>query len=214
MKWSEMAWEKAGPVFEKIITHPFVLGLASGSLPEEKFMYYIRQDALYLEEYTRAMALLASRFGNPQITGKLLEYATSNLDSEQELHERYLSDRRRTEASPTCLLCSSHLWRQVSAAPLEVALASVLPCFAVYARTGRHIYSTAELQGNPYRQWIEVYAGSGFEAPSDSLVELCDSYAEGVRDSLREEMTEAFVTGVRLEWMFWDSAYKMEKWEI
>ena len=38
MKWSETAWEKAGPVFEKIITHPFVLGLASGSLPEEKFI--------------------------------------------------------------------------------------------------------------------------------------------------------------------------------
>jgi thiaminase/transcriptional activator TenA len=26
-------------------------------------------------------------------------------------------------------------------------------------------------------------------------------------------MEEAFVTSTRLEWMFWDSAYRMENWQ-
>ena len=51
MEWSETAWDAAAPVFRKIVSHPFILELASGELPREKFMYYIAQDGLYLKEY-------------------------------------------------------------------------------------------------------------------------------------------------------------------
>ncbi len=41
-----------------------------------------------------------------------------------------------------------------------------------------------------------------------------DELAEGAGENERREMTEAFVTCSRLEWMFWDSAYKLEKWPV
>lgn len=225
MEWSESAWSAAGPVFSRILCHPFVLGLASGKLGRERFRYYIWQDSLYLKEYARVMSVLASRFGDPGLTSMFLGYATENLEAEKEMQSLYLTGsgldggpgtgaEEPEEASPTCLLCSSHLWRQAVASPLEVALASVLPCFVVYARTGRHIFDNAVLEGNPYRDWIEVYGSDGFDGPSESLLKLCDSCAAGASPEVRKEMTEAFVTGVKLEWLFWDSAYNMEKWKI
>ena len=217
MKWSESAWEAAGPVFGKILSHPFVLGLASGELDRARFMHYIRQDALYLKEYSRVMSALAARFDDPVCTRLFLGYATENLESEESLHRLYIEDGcgpASEEASPACLLCSSHLWRQALATSLEVALASLLPCFIVYARTGRYIFGKAVLEGNPYWDWIEVYGSDGFDGPSDNLMDLCDSYAAKASPSVREEMTSAFVTGVKLEWLFWDSAYNMETWKI
>ncbi|MBR6625920.1 MAG: twin-arginine translocation signal domain-containing protein, partial [Mailhella sp.] len=41
--WSGEAWKAALPSFKKILEHPFVKGLADGSLPEDVFAFYIRQ---------------------------------------------------------------------------------------------------------------------------------------------------------------------------
>ena len=59
--WSQEAWAAAQPVYEAILAHPFVAALADGTLPREHFMYYLRQDSLYLGEYTRVLAHAASR---------------------------------------------------------------------------------------------------------------------------------------------------------
>ena len=48
-KWSEEAWNAALPVYDKILTLPFIEQLADGTLPEEKFLFYIRQDSIYVE---------------------------------------------------------------------------------------------------------------------------------------------------------------------
>jgi len=36
--------------------------------------------------------------------------------------------------------------------------------------------------------------------------------ASGATEEGRKRMAEAFVLSSRLEWMFWDSAYRMEQW--
>ena len=77
-----------------------------------------------------------------------------------------------------------------------------------------HIFRTAVLDGNPYRGWIETYADGGFSGSTGQLMDLCDRFADNASPGIREEMTEAFVTGVKLEWMFWDSAYGREQWRI
>ena len=213
--WSAMAWEKARPVYREILRLPFLTELASGTLSRERFMYYLGQDSAYLKEYGRAMAALASRFPEPSDMALFLRLAAENLDAERSMHDSFLRDSSGdSRPSPVCLLCSSHLWRQVIAEPLEVALASVLPCFVVYEEAGRHIYGSATLETNPYRDWIEVYGSSDFGSSTEMIAGICDRYASEAGPEDRERMTDAFLTGVRLEWMFWDNAYEMGQWQI
>ena len=47
-KWTEEAWAEASGIYADIIGHPFILELADGTLPIEKFKRYIAQDELYL----------------------------------------------------------------------------------------------------------------------------------------------------------------------
>lgn len=215
MPWSGTAWEAAEPVYRRILEHPFVRELSDGSLPHGKFIYYIEQDALYLKEFGRSMAAAAARFTDPSAMSLFLHFAMDNLAAEKSLHESFLGAGAGTaSASPVCLLCSSHLWKQVTSSSVEVALAAVLPCFSVYGKVGMHIFRTAVLDGNPYRGWIETYADGGFSGSTGQLMDLCDRFADNASPGIREEMTEAFVTGVKLEWMFWDSAYGREQWRI
>ncbi|MEJ7559649.1 MAG: hypothetical protein WKF66_15175 [Pedobacter sp.] len=41
---------------------------------------------------------------------------------------------------------------------------------------------------------------------------ICDKAAEGTTEKTRTKMTEAFITASRLEYDFWDSAYKLRRW--
>ena len=42
---------------------------------------------------------------------------------------------------------------------------------------------------------------------------LTERVAKNVNDKQLQKMKEAFITSTRLEWLFWDSAYRMENWQ-
>lgn len=48
--------EAAKDIWEGYVKHPFVLGLADGSLAVEKFRFYLLQDYLYLVDYAKVFA--------------------------------------------------------------------------------------------------------------------------------------------------------------
>ena len=46
MKWSEQVWQLAGPIYRSILSHPFIIELANGTLARERFLFYLNQDAI------------------------------------------------------------------------------------------------------------------------------------------------------------------------
>ena len=185
--WSDEAWQAAEPVYQLILAHPFITELASGVLPAAKFRNYIAQDSLYLREYGRVMAFMASRFSDPEISRLFMTFSMENLDAEKALHDFYLS------AGGQCAVSDPSVG-SMSASVFEAAFPT--------------------LESNPYGKWIAAYGGSSFDEPTERLLSLCDEAAAGASRQLRDRMTEAFVMGVKLEWLFWNSAYEMEKWKI
>ena len=59
--FSEQAWQQTAPLRSAIHTLPFNTELAAGTLSRARFQGYIIQDALYLSEYARVLALAAAR---------------------------------------------------------------------------------------------------------------------------------------------------------
>ena len=213
--WSNAAWQAAQPVYEKIIAHPFVAELAAGTLSQERFRFYLRQDALYLAHYAEVLAHTASRLGRRDFTADFLRFASDGMAVEKALHESYLCGDVPApgEISPACMLYTSVLRAQATA-PAEVEAAAVLPCFWVYRRVGEEILSRRSGDGNPYSRWIETYADPAFAASTDRAIEICDALADAAGSRTRALMTDIFVLCTRMEWMFWDSAYRLETWRI
>lgn len=169
-RWSDEAWEAALPVYEKILAHPFVGALADGSLPEERFRFYIRQDALYLDGYARRLAHVAARLPRKEQAERFLHFALDGIEVERALHAQFLegSHPAPEEISPTCLLYTSVLDAQ-ALAPVEVEAAAVLPCFVVYQRVGEWIHARAE--GNGRRAANGQAAGSVTDSVTDSATD-------------------------------------------
>ncbi len=214
MKWSEEAWIAAAEVFKQILQHPFVVALSDGTLSRERFLYYLAQDAKYLENYSRVLAHVASRLEVRDEIESFLKFALDGVAVERALHGSFLSgcNLNGLKASPSCLLYISFLKSQ-SYEPVEVEVASLLPCFWIYQKVGEHIAATSR-QDNPYERWIETYADDTFRMATQRAIDLCDDMAERVTTETRQKMVDIFVICARMEWMFWDSAWKLEKWKI
>jgi len=217
MKWSSSAWESARPIYEKTLAHPFIQELMLGTLSRERFEFYIQQDALYLAEFGKMMAGLASKLENPQHIQSFLRFAMDTVEVEKALHATFREQFNLSghlEPTPACLLYTSYMHSCLHTKSLPEALAAALPCFWVYMKVGDYILEHQTKNYNPYQQWIDTYAGDEFASAVNTAIAICDEVAEKCTSEQQEKMTQAFVLVTKMEWMFWDSAYALQKWEI
>ena len=126
-KWSEEAWDVARPTYLKIIEHPFVEELARGTLAADKFLFYLRQDSLYLAHYSRVLTHIASRLTEKEHIAAFIRFASDGIEVEEALHGSFLKGDvpAPEEISPTCLLYTSVLQAQATA-PVEVEASLLL----------------------------------------------------------------------------------------
>lgn len=217
MKWSEKTWGEVTPILERTIEHPFVQDLMNGTLDRSRFTHYIHQDALYLADYGRMLTGIATKLPNARHAEAFVRFASDSIAVERALHQSFLQEfgsSGKYQPSPSCLLYTSYLLRQLVSAPVEVVAAAVLPCFWVYKEVGDYILANQSKENNPYQAWIDTYGGEEFAQSVSEAIAICDDLADACTPEQQRAMTDAFIMCTKMEWMFWDSAYNHEGWKI
>ncbi|MDR1872336.1 MAG: TenA family protein [Deltaproteobacteria bacterium] len=215
MSWSQNAWRAIEPIFAAITQHPFIRELSLGTLDREKFLFFMNQDALYLEDFGKVLAGVAIKCQVKSDVDSLLGFASEHIKAEMVLHKLYLADQNLSaERSPSCLLYTSFLYRQLSVAAGETAFASTIPCFWIYQKVGDYLLSLPKTPHNPYQSWIDLYGGEEFAQGVRTALGIIDRFAAETTEAIRAEMLKVFILASKMEWLFWDSAYKLEKWAI
>ncbi|HLB99205.1 MAG TPA: TenA family protein, partial [Acetobacteraceae bacterium] len=191
-----------------------------GTLGRARFQGYVVQDALYLGQYSRILAMAGVK-GPDAAT--LHAFASSALEAvavEQALHEQYFHDfgidpthLAEIEPSPDCLGYTSFLLATAYHDPWEVLVAALLPCFWVYWDVGTAIARRAA-PTNPYRAWIDTYADEGFGEAVRTVISITDRAAAAAAPATVGRMMTAFVRCTQYEWLFWDGAYHQRGWPI
>jgi len=215
MKWSEITWNASEPIYRKILELPFLTELMNGTLPIEKFYHYLHQDAIYLSEYGKIMAGIASKLNNAKHRNTFLLFAEDSIAVELSLHETFLRDAPAMSypgPSPCCLLYTGYLSYLLHFSTVEQILAGILPCFWIYQKVGEYILENQTKDHNPYQQWIDTYSGEDFAKMVILAIDICDAVAS--KSQQTSEMTESFIYAAKMEWMFWDSAYNLETWPV
>jgi thiaminase/transcriptional activator TenA len=220
LPFSRAAWERNAPVYQLIRTMPFNAELAAGTLNAARFRHYITQDAHYLIGFGRALTLAAAKAPDPERIVQFAKSAEGAIVVERALHGSFFQQYgitpqifTATPLSPACHHYVSYLVATAYGDPYEVLLGALLPCFWIYAEVGRDIHSRA-VPANPYQAWIDTYAGEEFHDAVRRVIAATDEAAEGASPGLRTRMHDAFRRATQLEWVFWDSAYRLEAWPV
>ena len=214
--WFNTVTKKTDSILEKIKEHPFIIELMDGTLSKEVFQFYVNQDSLYLSEYKKTLAQLSIKCTEANDTQFFLDSATGIILVEDELHQVFLNKEHfNTEPSPSCELYTSYMSRIANNHSLEEGLAVILPCFTIYKEIGDYILANqTNKNNNPYQNWINTYASEDFSNAVLNALEITNRYAQKAPEKLLAKMDLAFIKASKLEWMFWDSAYKKETWKI
>ena len=80
------------PTWHKTLTHPFVAGLGNGSLPLEKFQFYMCQDYIFLIEYSRVLALATAKAPDLDTMGRFAQLLDATLNQEMALHRAFAAE--------------------------------------------------------------------------------------------------------------------------
>ncbi|MGA0559498.1 TenA family protein [Larkinella sp. VNQ87] len=216
MTFTETLWQDIRPIYQAILEHGFVEELTDGSLATPTFQYYIQQDALYLADFSRALSQLAARSVDPDDMLQFTDFARNAILVERALHETYFSLYKiapETAKMPACFAYTNYLLATTSLQPLAVGAAVVLPCFWIYREVGKVIYQRA-VPENPYRAWIDTYAGDAFDQSVTAMLNLTNRLAAQASPTEQAAMREAFRVSSRLEWYFWNDAYTQNRWLV
>ncbi|GLK85427.1 thiaminase II [Ancylobacter defluvii] len=219
-RFSQEAWQGNLAVYEAIRTMPFNEALAAGTLGVSRFRHYMVQDAHYLIAFGRALAVAAAKADDADGLVQFAEAAKVAVIVERSLHTDFFRSFdispaafEATAMSPVCHHYSSFLIASAHAEPYPVVLAALLPCFWIYAEVGRDILGRA-VRPNPYDAWIDTYAGEEFHEAVRAVIAATDRAAEASSPTVRARMHRAYAHASKLEWMFWDSAWREADWPI
>jgi hydroxymethylpyrimidine/phosphomethylpyrimidine kinase len=195
---------------EAIYALDFVRGLADGTLPEHEFAYYLAQDAIYLNGYSRVLARAAAIAPTEAEQLFWARSAQTCLEVESELHRSWLSTRPTAPSlGPVTKSYVDHLLAASVSGSYGVLVAAALPCFWLYAEVGSTLHREFLAGGapgaHPYADWLRTYADEDFAAATRQAIAYTDTAARRASESEREAMALAFRQSSRYEVDFFDA---------
>ncbi len=212
MSVADLLWRESEELAAAALAHPFVRGIADGTLARDRYAAYIAQDAVFLEAFARAYALALAHC--PDRTGvEAFAALIGGVREELRLHDgvaaRWGIDMAKVRPSSATLAYTEFLLATATIADTGTTCAAMTPCMRLYAHLGRSLADTTEPEPPPdpdnpvasYREWIDAYASDEFEQLAATMEGLLDRYVSdpaAVRDVYRRAM--------RLELAFFDAA--------
>lgn len=220
MKLTEELWAAAEPTYRRILEHPFLTGLADGTLPRAAFRHFVVQDSHYLRDYARALAVCAAKAPTEDEVLAFANDAVGAIAAEQEMHGEFMAALGEDPAAaiddpvlPTTRAYTSYLLATVYGGSFAEGLGAVLPCYWIYARVGAELARRSS--PDPlYAKWIAAYGDEAFQTVVHRVLKLADRLGEELSAAERRRVVEHFTTTSRYEWMFWDAAWRGEGWPV
>jgi thiaminase/transcriptional activator TenA len=203
----------AGETWPAYTRLEFVLRLARGDLPEAAFRRYLVQDYLFLLHFARAWGLAVYKSDNLAEMRRAQSLVGATLDVEIGLHVEYcrgwgLSEARMAaepEALETVAYTRFVLDRGLAGDRLDLE-AALAPCMIGYAEIAaeRTADPATRRDGNPYRDWLDMYAGDEYQALAcDCAAALDEQFARRGGEGRLPALAACFATATRLEADFW-----------
>jgi thiaminase/transcriptional activator TenA len=221
MQFTDLLYREARDIWDAQLAHPFVRGLSDGSLDPAIFERWVRQDYLYLIEFSRIFAWGAAKADRLETMSWFAVALDLTLNTEMELHRRYaqrfgISAQELEDETmwPTTRAYTDFLVRTASDGDLADLLAALLPCAWGYVYVARALAASPLPADERYADWIGQYASEEFSQAAEWLKGEMNRVAEGIGPRKRAKLVSLFVLSSRYEWQFWDMCWRGEEWRV
>ncbi len=220
--FTDRLFKRVEPVWRGYLSHPFVKGIGDGTLDQEKFKHYMRQDYVYLIEYSRLFAIGAAKSPNLEIMTHFANLLHGTMNFEMDLHRAYAArfeisneELEATRPSATMTAYTSYMLQEAYKGGVESSMAAVLACAWSYNFIGLELAKNEASKEHPfYGSWIQTYSSKEFSELAETCKRLINEIAEGLPEWKLKELEEIFIKTSYFEHMFWDMANEESMWPL
>lgn len=221
MSFSQELRQAANPIFEAIFDHPFVRGIANGTLQPEQLAHYVKQDFEYLNAFMRIYGTAIAKCERREDIAVFNEQISFVLHSEIHPHNNFCrvagvkyEDLQGYPLAPAAHHYIRHMLTAAQEGDLGDILAVLLPCPWTYWEIGARLWEEVKPDENhPFYEWIDFY-GNRTDSITARFCERLDELAEQSTPAHRERMKQHFILSCQFEYMFWDMAYTLQDWPV
>jgi len=208
---------KTGPLWEAMFRHPFVKGIGDGTLSRDRFEFYLKQDYVYLIDFSRVFALASAKSRTLPEMGTFAALLHATLNTEMELHRKTCAafgiaeqELATTRKSPITSAYTDLLVRTAYEGGVSDILAVLLPCACGYVEIGKRLKSEGLPEDPFYREWIDTYSSPEFQGFADGLIGRMNEHAVDAPPHRREQWHRLYESSARYEYLFFDMSWKKE----
>ncbi|EAI2977154.1 TPA: thiaminase II [Campylobacter coli] len=211
--------EANSQIWDEYLHHKFVKKLENGSLKEENFLFYLKQDYIYLIHYAKCYARLALNAKNAEELRFAMKFQNYIIEGEIELHKSILklgidADKLNVkDESLTNIAYTRYMLSVGESGDFLDMLVALSACAIGYGYIGAEIYKRLDkekLQNHPYKEWILTYSSDEFQNEIKEFEDFLNSYTQKISQEKFENLSEIFYNVVRLESAFWEHALQMK----
>lgn len=206
-------------IWDAYLHHDFVKKLEDKSLKQENFLFYLKQDYIYLLNYAKCYARLALNSNTAKELRFAMKFQNYIVEGEMELHRAILSlginadELDIKDESLVNIAYSRYMLSVGESGDFLDMLVALSACAIGYGYIGAEIYKRLgkeKLQNHPYKEWILTYSSDEFQSEIKEFEDFLNSYTQQISQEKFENLSEIFYNVVRLENAFWEHALQMK----
>ena len=218
MQLTDRLYEAAWEIWEGYHRHPFVTGIGNGTLPLEKFRFFLLQDYLYLYEYSRLFSLGVVKAADHELMRTFSAMTDSTLNGEMKTHKNYMARLGITEddvdGAAVSLINSSYTNYMLAVGyngdVLDI-LVAVLSCAWSYEQIGQRLAKYPGAVRHPFfGEWIQSYISDDYHRIVQENIDLVNKYGQDIDNGRYRRLEDIFIRCSRYEGQFWDMSWNME----
>ncbi|MBZ7938310.1 TenA family protein [Campylobacter sp. W0014] len=206
-------------IWDEYIRHNFIKQLENETLSKEQFLFYLKQDYIYLINYSKCYARLALNANTLEELRFAIKFQNYTLEGELELHKSILelginaSHFNEKDESLINIAYSRYILSIGENGDFLDMLIALSACAIGYGYIGNEIYkniSKEKLQNHLYKEWILTYLSQEFQATVKEFEDFVNSYSNQISEEKFKKLNSIFHNVVRLEIAFWEHSLKMQ----
>lgn len=172
-------WRANEEIARACAEHPFVRGIADGTLPRTRFAYYVGQDWFFLEAFARAYSVAAAKAPDGETFRAFHRLAGGVLD-ELQLHAGYARawgiDVQTVVPGAATRRYTDFLLATAWQYEVGLTATAMAPCMRLYAFLGQEL-ARHQVSEHLYTDWIRTYSSPAFGELAQQLERLLDHHA-------------------------------------
>jgi len=213
MSFTDEQLERLRPLWERMLSHPFLLETRDGTLPRETFATWMRQDFLFVEAAIPFVSGLLTKAPRPhrESLAGFLPALHTELELFRERAEAVGVDLRGAPFSFTCHAYVQFLLATAYRASYAEGFAVLYVAEKAYHESWKVVRAGLD-DSSPWWPFVDNWSSEEFGEWVAWLEDAVNELAEEAGPAERERMAELFEKTTKYEVAFWEMAVSGEDW--